>query len=199
MGLFRNRNSSAWAVKSVAGVTNKGAPTHDNKSQQKADDLTSSLISLTLSEGLGGNEQDQAEVNSNASNSNASSQQNEVLQLLQQQLHQKDLAISQLRQSMETSERAQLERVALLERQLEQLVELSECDRAIEGKSSITFLKSRRAPQHNDDTNNARDESAALQELLVRVLAEKDNLKFQNENLRKIISKQKPQELRCQH
>ena len=41
-------------------------------------------------------------------------------------------------------------------------------------------------------------ESAALQQLLVRVLAEKDSLKFQNSNLRKITRRRKAQEQRTQ-
>mmetsp|Transcript_40754 Transcript_40754/g.74571 ORF Transcript_40754/g.74571 Transcript_40754/m.74571 type:complete len:410 (-) Transcript_40754:74-1303(-) len=119
------------------------------------------------------------------------------VQLLQRQLNQKDKAISQLRQTMEAGEKVQSERITLLERQLELLVEFSSSECARQRKTTISpnpkkndqhFNSSPQNDSHDDtQEHQVKLEISALQELLARVVAEKDRLGFENDNLKWLL------------
>lgn len=128
-------------------------------------------------------------------------QKHEDLLELRQQLRMKDDAISSLRHYMEEEERVRTSRIAMLERKLDQLVEMSCQDCEVQGLASLSSLCNdlpHQDMQMYDTVCKDSLESAALQQLLVRVLAEKDRLKFQNSNLRKITRRRKAQEQRTQ-
>jgi len=137
----------------------------------------------------------------NSSNDDVNTPSQKV-QLLQRQLQQKDAAISQLCQTMEATEKVQSERIYLLERQLELLVELSssECAAYQGCKSSSRLLNLPKTNKHHhnakeDDSHHkstkehqqAKIEIAVLQELLARVVAEKDRLSMKNNNFKSLL------------
>jgi hypothetical protein len=99
---------------------------------------------------------------------------------LEEELRRRDAIISRLRETTEAEARVQDERIDSLERQIEQLVEISSRDvaRRHPSKSSRGYEKS------------ARVEMSALRELVARVIAEKDRLSAENRNLRDMIVKQ---------
>ena len=125
------------------------------------------------------------------------------VQLLQRQLNQKDKAISQLRQTMEAGEKVQSERITLLERQLERLVELSSSECARQRKTTLSPNPKKNDQQFNsspqddsdDDTqeHQVKLEISVLQELLARVVAEKDRLGFENDNLKSLLKERNAQ------
>ena len=116
------------------------------------------------------------------------------LQLVERQLQQKDAAIYQLCQTMEASEKVQSVRIYLLERQLEQLVELSssECAAYQGCKTSSPLLN---LPKKSNDSHHrgtkehqeAKIEISLLQDLLARVVTEKDRSSFENDNLKSLL------------
>ena len=111
-----------------------------------------------------------------------SSQESQKVQQLEQQLQQKDETISQLFRTLEAEEKVQADRIDLLERQLEQLVEMSSGECAGHAKP-ISSLP----PKKDADLAQVSMEVSALQELLTRVIAEKDRLSFVNDNLKNVL------------
>jgi len=133
--------------------------------------------------------------------------------LLEEQLQQRDRTISQLRKTMEASEKVQSNRIYLLERQLERLVELSSRDCAASHGKTIslpynppTFEKNKHGYIAKDDDSHGHDsqgypeakiEISVLQELLARVIAEKDRLIFKNDNLKLILLERRGSTAAC--
>eukprot|EP00581_Thalassiosira_minuscula_P016382 CAMPEP_0183714862 /NCGR_PEP_ID=MMETSP0737-20130205/9284_1 /TAXON_ID=385413 /ORGANISM="Thalassiosira miniscula, Strain CCMP1093" /LENGTH=408 /DNA_ID=CAMNT_0025943885 /DNA_START=206 /DNA_END=1432 /DNA_ORIENTATION=- len=123
------------------------------------------------------------------SNDNAESFSQKV-QLLEGHLSEKEKTISQL----QAAETLQSERIASLERQLERLVELSSRECARQEKTAMSKHKNtseRSDSSSRDEVAGSRDvnreEISALQELLARVVAEKDRLLFENNNLKSLL------------
>ena len=102
---------------------------------------------------------------------------------------------SQLLQTMEASEKAHKERTGLSERQLERLLDLSSSDRATLWGSKDPSLPLNLANgdarpdvvEDNGERQEATDEIAALQEMLAKVVAEKDRLILRNDDLESML------------
>lgn len=122
------------------------------------------------------------------------------------QLRQKDEVIASLCKTMratekimQASEEAQSKRTAMLELQIEQLVEASSsAERARLGGAKAKATPSFTAiPSSGDDNdhvhalNELLGQVSSLKELLARVLAEKDKLKAENNNLKQVFKKEK--------
>mmetsp|Transcript_9032 Transcript_9032/g.19093 ORF Transcript_9032/g.19093 Transcript_9032/m.19093 type:complete len:441 (-) Transcript_9032:102-1424(-) len=138
---------------------------------------------------------------------------NAPVQLLEEQLQQRDKTISQLHQTMEASEKVQSNRIYLLERQLEELVELSASDCAARRGRSVSLSHNPHTFEKNEQGYIAKDhdshdqeiqghqeakiEISALQELLARVIAEKDRLRFKNDNLKLILLERRGSTAAC--
>ena len=99
------------------------------------------------------------------------------LRLLEQQLDERDDTISDLRQALERED----ERVTRLELQVGTLVELSskeiarqEATKKNKDSASTSRSSKKTNDKHQDPETEAKLEISALQELLARVIAEKD-------------------------
>ena len=130
---------------------------------------------------------------------------------LEQQVKDRDSSIAQLRHVMEKAEEDSESRIELLERQLEKLVEMksrrpdnlsSSQTGASASTATLSMTQSLTASQ-TSYTSNAQTvtshesgdnslEVKNLEALLVRILAEKDKLAFENENLRALVSQNEP-------
>ena len=113
------------------------------------------------------------------------------VKLMELTLQQKDETISRIRSSMESED----ERVTCLELQIGRLVELSSHDCAREQQDRIIEppLVARCRCSHDmgveEEQQHVADklEITALNELLARVIAEKDRLGYQNNNLKRLL------------
>eukprot|EP00581_Thalassiosira_minuscula_P002699 CAMPEP_0183746478 /NCGR_PEP_ID=MMETSP0737-20130205/66776_1 /TAXON_ID=385413 /ORGANISM="Thalassiosira miniscula, Strain CCMP1093" /LENGTH=580 /DNA_ID=CAMNT_0025982173 /DNA_START=128 /DNA_END=1870 /DNA_ORIENTATION=- len=118
----------------------------------------------------------------------------EKVSALEKGVQQREVVIDSQRQTMEIQEKASEERVRLLEDQLERLVEMT-----VKAASStgISFVSSTRPMSDFDHVtpldvgkshgNDPTYEVSILETLLARVLAEKDKLMFENQNLRTVL------------
>ena len=123
---------------------------------------------------------------------NASDMLSLKLRLLEQQLDEKDDTISGLRQALERED----ERVTRLELQVGTLVELSSKEivrqkaKKTKGSASSPSSSSKKTDaKHQDTETEAKLEISALQELLARVMAEKDRFQHHNNTLRGLLQK----------
>lgn len=110
--------------------------------------------------------------------------------ILEKEVENRDIVIDSLREMMEMQDKANEEKVQLLENQLERLVEMTtstnphEIDRK---PSQDTSINSKTDGERNDPAY----EVSVLEQLLARVLAEKDKFKFENQNLRSVLKETK--------
>ena len=126
--------------------------------------------------------------------------------ILERELQDREVQIESLRGIMDTQEKQSEERVRLLESQLERIVEIQSSiqrgslmfhPRGSLGSSTadITDVMSdsdkeeHSSTRHSSSSQNEHSthEVSALEQLLARVLAEKDRLSFENDNLRSVI------------
>ena len=113
-----------------------------------------------------------------------SSTNKEQVSALQREVEQRDTLIESLRKTMEMQEKGSEDRVQLLEDQLERLVEMrttafdKNSNQILPPTPSGAKDKSKRDPVH---------EVAVLEQLLARILAEKDKLLFENQNLKSVM------------
>lgn len=127
--------------------------------------------------------------------------------VLEQQVKDRDATIEQLRNMMDKAEEDSAGRIELLERQLEKLVEMksraasqqsgtaSQISLSQSGLNSsqlsasqISYTSaSQTVGENSHDSGDDSFEVKNLEALLVRVLAEKDKLAFENENLRSLV------------
>lgn len=109
--------------------------------------------------------------------------------VLEQQVKDRDATIEQLRNMMDKAEEDSAGRIELLERQLEKLVEMKSRPDSLAASqqsgtaSQISLSQSENSHDSGDDSFEVKN----LEALLVRVLAEKDKLAFENENLRSLV------------
>jgi len=139
---------------------------------------------------------------------NSSSQQAFVLE---QKVKDRDSSIAQLRHMMEKSEEDSESRIELLERQLEKLVEMkssrpdnvSTSQATLSASTATLSMSQTLSASQTSYTSNANTENShksgdkaveikSLEALLVRILAEKDKLAFENENLRALVAQNEP-------
>lgn len=97
-------------------------------------------------------------------------------------------SMRKMREALDTQERMNQERVQLLENQLERLVEMTT---KVASSNSTQILADRRDSQTTADDMDPANEVAVLEQLLARVLAEKDKLLFENQNMRAILRETK--------
>lgn len=113
----------------------------------------------------------------------------EKVSMLEKEVRNRDILIDSLRQTMEIHEKGNEGRVQLLENQLERLVEIHTNNASTEPLSD--FVKKTRLDTDTSNTEGEKKdptyEISVLEQLLVRVLAEKDKLLFENQNLRAIL------------
>ena len=131
--------------------------------------------------------------------------------VLEQQVKDRDATIEQLRNMMDKAEEDSAGRIELLERQLEKLVELKSRPDSLAASqqsgtasqislsqsglnssqlsaSQISYTSaSQTVGENSHDSGDDSFEVKNLEALLVRVLAEKDKLAFENENLRSLV------------
>lgn len=127
---------------------------------------------------------------------------------LGQQVKDRDSSIAQLRHVMEKAEEDSESRIELLERQLDKLVEMksrrpdNSTSQTISSASTTTSAMSQAltasqvsytSNSHTENSHESGDndnslEVKNLEALLVRILAEKDKLAFENENLRALVA-----------
>ncbi len=128
---------------------------------------------------------------------------------LGQQVKDRDSSIAQLRHVMEKVEEDSESRIELLERQLDKLVEMKakqpdnpSTSQTISSASTTTSAMSQAltasqvsytSNSHTENSHESGDndnslEIKNLEALLVRILAEKDKLAFENENLRELVA-----------
>lgn len=131
--------------------------------------------------------------------------------VLEQQVKDRDSSIAQLRHMMEKAEEDSESRIDLLERQLEKLVEMKSrrpdnmsTSQTILSASTATLSMSQTltasqtsytSNAHTENSHESGDNSLEvknLEALLVRILAEKDKLAFENENLRALVAQNEP-------
>lgn len=161
----RSRSGSAWA--NAHGVGQKKVYSESLTSQESMlpmDETISSSIS-----------------SSPPSSANCATEHSQSAQLLELQLQHKDETIAQLHRTIEAGEKVHSERIDLLERQIEHLVELSSNQCALQG-SETPGLKKTRSTQVK-----ANIEVSSLHELLSRVVAEKDRLICENANIKSLL------------
>jgi len=119
----------------------------------------------------------------------------EKISALERVAQRREVLIDSLRQTIKTQEKASEERVKLLENQLEKLVEMTA---KVASTTTNNSINSTQPPSEfdninafdNDKNNDAKDptyEVSVLEQLLVRVLAEKDKLLFENQNMRAVL------------
>lgn len=109
----------------------------------------------------------------------------QMVQQLLLQLKKRDETIEQLRSAIESEEKVHSKRINLLERQIEQLVELSSKECARQGKSSLE--KKLIDAEQGTKKGTKNREISALQELLSRVIAEKDQLICENKSIKSLL------------
>ncbi|KAK1746445.1 hypothetical protein QTG54_003052 [Skeletonema marinoi] len=103
---------------------------------------------------------------------------------LEQQVKDRDSSIAQLRHVMEKAEEDSESRIELLERQLDKLTLTA-------SQASYTSNAHTENSHESGDNDNSL-EVKNLEALLVRILAEKDKLAFENENLRALVAQNEP-------
>jgi len=116
----------------------------------------------------------------------------EKVSMLENEVQNRDILINSLRQTVEISDKANEDRVQLLENQLERLVEMKTPAGSPNSSSQLLceFGTNRGGRDTESAGSNGEDENnevSVLEQLLVRVLAEKDKLLFENQNLRTIL------------
>ena len=168
---------------------------NEKKSGEKIEDLENLLKAL-------GEEKEELKRKANASSQQAFA--------LEQQVKDRDSSIAQLRHVMEKAEEDSESRIELLERQLDKLVEMKarrpdnlptspqiiSTTSTTTSSISQTLTASQASYTSNAHTENSHEsgdndnslEVKNLEALLVRILAEKDKLAFENENLRALVA-----------
>ncbi|KAL7491544.1 hypothetical protein ACHAWT_000866 [Skeletonema menzelii] len=176
---------------------------NEKKSGEKIEELENLLKTL-------GEEKDELE-----HKFSSSSQQTLVLE---QQVKDRDSSIAQLRHVMEKAEEDSESRIELLERQLDKLVEMksrrpenlsnsqttsttasSSMSQTLTAASQASYTSkvsytsnAHTETSHEDADSDHSSEVKNLEALLVRILAEKDKLAFENENLRALVAQNEP-------
>mmetsp|Transcript_35964 Transcript_35964/g.73375 ORF Transcript_35964/g.73375 Transcript_35964/m.73375 type:complete len:573 (+) Transcript_35964:150-1868(+) len=168
---------------------------NEQKSGEKIEDLENLLKAL-------GEEKEELKRKANSSSQQAFA--------LEQQVKDRDSSIAQLRHVMEKAEEDSESRIELLERQLDKLVEMKarrpdnlptspqiiSTTSTTTSSISQTLTASQASYTSNAHTENSHEsgdndnslEVKNLEALLVRILAEKDKLAFENENLRALVA-----------
>lgn len=165
---------------------------NEKKSGEKIKDLENQLKAL-------GEEKEELKLKVNSSSQQAFA--------LGQQVKDRDSSIAQLRHVMEKAEEDSESRIELLERQLDKLIEMksrhnSSTSQTISSTSTTTSAMSQTltasqvsytSNSHAENSHESGDndnslEVKNLEALLVRILAEKDKLAFENENLRALVA-----------
>ena len=192
MGLFRRGRrddvyNSDWTVSAV----NRRSSAPDTFERQTSSSSDGSPCSTTeptdaaLDKPLSASASD---INTPATNADVLAMK---VKLMERTLKQKDETISHLRSAMELED----ERVTRLELQIGRLVELSSQDRVREQRTQARIpepqVAARRRSSYDmgleEEHHVAKLEITALNELLARVIAEKDRLGYENNNLKSLV------------
>ena len=113
--------------------------------------------------------------------------------VLEQKVKDRDASVAQLRNMLEKAEQDSESRIELLERQLEKLVEMKSRPDSLSASQTLSASQSSYASNAHTigdishESESDASEVKSLEALLVRILAEKDKLAFENENLRALV------------